>query len=198
MELAEWERQRSQTAPEWSLDAVLLQQAALGGLNESRELCGSSADLERLRKRDIARKMAARVDAIHTQGGAGGREGGGERGGAVGKGEERGSQQGSRSNGREQKRRVKLKLPRLTGSRSQKKKEMLQSADFARVAHTDYLEDDSSSSSSDNDDGFVNEEGGVGAGFRSLLLFIPLRLGQEKFNMEYKEALKVSSRIPLR
>ena len=195
MELAEWERQRSQTAPESSLDAALLQQAALGGLNESRELGGSSADLERLRKRDIARKMAARVDAIHAQGGAVGREGGGERGAAVGKGEERGSQQGSHSNGREQKRRVKLKLPRLTSS--QKKREMLQSADFARVAHTDYLEDDPSSSSSDNDDGFVNEEGGEGAGFRSLLLFIPLRLGQEKFNMEYKEALKVSNRIPL-
>ena len=29
-------------------------------------------------------------------------------------------------------------------------------------------------------------------GFRSLLLFVPLRLGQDKFNPEYGEALKVS------
>ena len=32
--------------------------------------------------------------------------------------------------------------------------------------------------------------------FRPLLLFIPLRLGQEKFNMEYSEALKACFSVP--
>ncbi len=45
---------------------------------------------------------------------------------------------------------------------------------------------DSASSASDSPDYF----------FRPLLLFIPLRLGQEKFNMEYAEALKACFSIP--
>lgn len=35
------------------------------------------------------------------------------------------------------------------------------------------------------------EVDGEGDGFRSLLLFVPLRLGQDKFNPEYADALKV-------
>jgi cysteine protease ATG4 len=56
----------------------------------------------------------------------------------------------------------------------------------------------SSDSDSESDDCFTTDEvgGAKGSEFRSLLLFIPLRLGQDKFNMEYKEALKACLSLP--
>ena len=76
---------------------------------------------------------------------------------------------------------------RLAGRRRGKKETFIRSADFDRVGQKD-----SSSSDEGDDDCFPDEvDGAKGSEFRSLLLFIPLRLGQEKFNLEYKEAVKV-------
>ena len=76
---------------------------------------------------------------------------------------------------------------RLAGRRRGKKETFIRSADFDHIGQKD------SSSSDEGDDDCVPDEVGraKGSEFRSLLLFIPLRLGQDKFNMEYKEAIKV-------
>lgn len=106
-------------------------------------------------------------------------------------GEEAVTQKGL-TNGTEHK--TRQRFPKLTKRSGKRKKEsLIKSADFDRVAHRDYADYTSSSSSDSGDDNcLTNEVGGAkGSEFRSLLLFIPLRLGQEKFNMEYKEAVKV-------
>ena len=106
-------------------------------------------------------------------------------------------QQQGLTNGTEHKTR-RQKLSKFTKRRGKRKKEsLIKSADFDQVGDRDYTQY-TSSSDSDDDDCFTNEVGGANRPeFRSLLLFIPLRLGQEKFNMEYKEAIKVGTYIQL-
>ena len=112
--------------------------------------------------------------------------------------------------GRSDKLRKRLRMPQLT----KKKAELLQSADFDRVGHSDCTsnhwprervgEDSSDEMATEEEEEEEEEqeeereENGFSSDaddqpFRSLLLFIPLRLGQERFNLEYKEALKVWS-----
>ena len=199
-------------APESSLDPMLIQrgESPLGGLSEGPGLGRSSDNLIRQRKQEVARQMAARLHACLTdngevEGGASeerGRTGevGEERGrtGEVGE-KERGGQDkkypkvlGFRSNRTEQRKHGKRRF-KLCRQKRRKKRDLIQSAEFDRVGPKDYI--DSSSSSDEDGDCFTNEVGGVisaeGREFRSLLLFIPLRLGQERFNTEYKEAVKV-------
>ena len=226
VELDDWEKGRSHTAPDVSLDAMWPQQGGpLGKFSEGPELGESSDDLIRLRKREVAREMAERLRATHTgMSGGGGREekrgrgGEGERG-RGGEGERGRTGEGGRGRTGEEERRsgggegargrgeravatevlhvhsngIGAQKQRKSGFALKKRKKrtkaaIIKSADFDRVG----LQDLDVGSSSDDDDCFTDEVGGAkGSEFRSLLLFIPLRLGQEKFNSEYTEALKV-------
>ena len=162
MELAEWEKRRSHTVPAPPTN--------LGGPGEPDLRGRNSDDVIRKQRQEVARKLAARVPI------AGDNIGGGAKVG-VAKG---------LTNGAEY-RRKKTKFQRLTERRRKKKESFIRSADFDKIGRNDF-----SSSDSESDDCFVDEVGGAkGSEFRSLLLFIPLRLGQDKFNMEYKEAVKV-------
>ena len=83
---------------------------------------------------------------------------------------------------------------------------LVQSLGFARIGHSDYCHGNDTGNAhrrecmekDREEEGEQEEEEGEGerekveGEFRPLLLFIPLRLGQEKFNMEYKEAIKVN------
>ena len=81
--------------------------------------------------------------------------------------------------------------------RSGGRESLIQSLDFARIGHSDYHHGNDAGNAH-RGEGMEEEEGErerererAEGGFRPLLLFIPLRLGQEKFNMEYKDAIKV-------
>ena len=187
VELAEWDKKRSHTAPEVSLDA-LHQRAGLGaGLGVGPD---SSEDLLRQQKRAVAAEMAAYLRVHGTEGGEDRREGGEERReGGEEKREGGISSAKGLVNGTEGKKRTNCKFTTKLMRKRREKESLIRSVDFDRVGHSDYMD---TSSDSDHDDCFTNQVGGAkGSEFRSLLLFIPLRLGQEKFNMEYKEAVKV-------
>ena len=65
--------------------------------------------------------------------------------------------------------------------------QLTESVEYMKLSMTDFANQDGS-------DGVREKEEDLATGtscFRSLLLFIPLRLGQERFNPEYTEALKV-------
>ena len=65
--------------------------------------------------------------------------------------------------------------------------QLTESVEYMKLSMTDFANQDGS-------DGVQKKEEDLATGtscFRSLLLFIPLRLGQERFNPEYTEALKV-------
>ena len=75
---------------------------------------------------------------------------------------------------------------------------------YMKVSLSDFHKDEQTTATTDMEIVEEEEKGEEGEGereeqeFRSLLLFIPLRLGQEKFNMEYAEALKVCAlTVPL-
>lgn len=159
VELPEWEKRQSQTAPESSIYPQQMDRPP-GEICEGPILGGSSDNIWHQRHK-VAMEGVAR---------------GAEREEGNGRGQTDGA-------GRKKKRRF---LTRRKG----RKKDFIKSAEFDRVGHGDYVESAFSTSSSDDD-----EVGGVnsteGSKFRSLLLFIPLRLGQEKFNMEYRDAVKV-------
>ena len=143
---------------------------------------GYSDDVIRRHKQEIAQELASRFAPTSPAGEK--REG------------ERDGQQGGKAglkgltNGAEHPKRKRFQ--KLTGRRRRVAKEsLIQSADFDRVGQPE-LSHAISSSDSEDDDCFTDEVGGAKRSeFRSLLLFIPLRLGQDKFNMEYKEAIKV-------
>ena len=59
---------------------------------------------------------------------------------------------------------------------------LIESGDFMKLSMSDFRPGESSE---------LAEAEGSEEGFRPLLLFIPLRLGQDKFNPDYTEALKV-------
>ena len=71
-------------------------------------------------------------------------------------------------------------------SESPASSQLTESVEYMKLSMTDFANQDGS-------DGVQKEEDlATGTScFRSLLLFIPLRLGQERFNPEYTEALKV-------
>ena len=111
---------------------------------------------------------------------------------------------GSRGKSAGETRPLEVQLSKTGRKRFHKKRgrqDLIQSVDFARVGHNDCQENDCDESMEEEEEeermceggggGCDEGEGGAEGGFRSLLLFVPLRLGQEKFNMEYKEALKV-------
>jgi hypothetical protein len=161
VELAEWEKRRSQTTPNVSLPPSLLD----GPQGDAPESGGHSD--EPLRRQP------------HTTSGAEGTRHEVRRAGK--KGLMNGTERPKRS-----------PFHRLAGRRRGKKETFIRSADFDRVGQKD-----SSSSDEGDDDCFPDEVGGAkGSEFRSLLLFIPLRLGQEKFNLEYKEAVKACLSLP--
>ena len=158
MELAEWEKKRSQTVPNVSLPTSLLE-------GDAPQLGGRLEETGKQRQ-------------PHTVIGAQG----------MARQEVRRAGKKGLMNGAVRPKRSPFR--RLAGRRRGKKESLIRSADFDRIGQKDF-------SSSDSDDGhddcFTNEVGGAqGSEFRSLLLFIPLRLGQDKFNLEYKEAVKVN------
>lgn len=157
VELAEWDKRRSQTAPELSIDPQQVDNPP----GEGPKLEGPLEEDPELRHR--LQHGANPGESMEEGGGREARE------------------QGSHRNGP----RTKKKRQFLT-RRKEKKRNFIKSEEFDRVGPNEYLE---STSSSDDEVGGVT--GAEGSTFRSLLLFIPLRLGQDKFNLEYKEALKV-------
>lgn len=178
MEIAEWEeKRRSHTTPNISLSPSDLgggRSRGEQGEGEIPELEGHSEDTVRRREPEGVREQSVRHPPHTIIGGEGVRH------------EVRKAGKKGLMNGAERPKRSPFK--KLTGGGKQKKKEsFIRSADFDRVERI------SSSESEDGDDDcFPDEVGGAEESeFRSLLLFIPLRLGQDKFNMEYKEAIKV-------
>lgn len=157
VELAEWDKRRSQTAPELSIDPQQVDHPQ----GEGPKLESPLEEDPELRYR--LQHGANPGESMEEGGGREARE------------------QGSHRNGP----RTKKKRQFLT-RRKEKKRNFIKSEEFDRVGPNEYLE---STSSSDDEVGGVT--GAEGSTFRSLLLFIPLRLGQDKFNLEYKEALKV-------
>ena len=194
MEVAEWvEKGRSQTAPNVSVGGLSHGGIPLGGPDEGPKIGRSLEDLVGQKQREVVREMAACLRSGHPQGGEDGTEVG-----TGGKKERPEATEGVTRkgliNGTERK--EKRIFPKLTRRRRRKKESLIKSADFDHVGRQGHTHRPSSSSSSSSDVGdddcFTNEVGGAeGSEFRSLLLFIPLRLGQEKFNLEYKEAVKV-------
>lgn len=147
VELAEWEKRRSQTAPELSLESQQVDRP----LGEGPELGD--------RRYEVARDCGANcVESMEEGEGRGGRE---DRNGT----------------------RRKKKRQFLT---RRKEKNFIKSAEFDHVGRNEYPDNTSS-----DDDDMGGATGTESSTFRSLLLFIPLRLGQDKFNLQYKEALKV-------
>ena len=175
VELVEWEKRRSQTVPHVSLPPAMLR--GRRGDGEAPKSGVRSEGPVRRHRQEVAREIAARLPHTTTTGGEG--EGGAGRKGLT--------------NGTDRPKRSRFK--RLTGRRKAKEKES-----FIRSADFDHIGQKYSSSSSDSDNDCFNDEvGGArakGSEFRSLLLFIPLRLGQDKFNMEYKDAVKACLSLP--
>lgn len=64
---------------------------------------------------------------------------------------------------------------------------LIESGDFMKLSMSDFRPGESSE---------LAEAEGSEEGFRPLLLFIPLRLGQDKFNPDYTEALKACLTLP--
>ena len=154
VELAEWDKRRSQTTPELSTDPRQVDRP----LGEGPKLDSPLEEGPELRYR---LQHGASCGQSMEEGG--GREQGGHRTGT----------------------RRKKKRQFLT-RRKEKKRNFIKSEEFDRVGPNECPESTSSS-----DDEVCGVTGTEGSTFRSLLLFIPLRLGQDKFNLEYKEALKV-------
>ena len=64
---------------------------------------------------------------------------------------------------------------------------LIESGDFMKVSMSEFRQEESSSLHA------LREKDDACHWFRPLLLLIPLRLGQDKFNSEYAEALKVGT-----
>lgn len=195
VELADWEKRRSHTVPDISLTSSLPNDGRPSLETAPGSGAPHSEDLQRRRRVEAAKEHKLRFP--HTVTGA--REierpkGGGSKGlmtenSGGNKGLTNGVTDGPKTS----------RFKNFPGRRRRQKKinqeSFVGSAEFAHLESKHYNSTSSSSESDSDDD---KEEGGVATGsrFRSILLFIPLRLGQDKFNMEYKEAVKACLSLP--